>query len=75
MEFIFDLSLKFVYTFQDLTFICPCIASISLKYNQQDAKFSRSVYFYKLLYMFQAVPPPVMGSRKLYIQRQVWSNQ
>jgi hypothetical protein len=25
-----------------LTFICPCIASISLKYNQQDAKFSRS---------------------------------
>jgi hypothetical protein len=25
-----------------LTFICPCIASISLKCNQQDATFSRS---------------------------------
>ena len=23
-----------------------------LKYNQQDATFSRSIYFYKLLYMF-----------------------
>ena len=30
--------------------------SVSLKYNQQDAKFSRSIYFYKLLYVFQAVP-------------------
>jgi len=29
-----------------LTFICPCTASISLKYNQKDAKFSRSIYFY-----------------------------
>ena len=34
-----------------LTFTCPCIASISLKYNQQDATFSRSVYFHKLLYL------------------------
>jgi arginine repressor len=25
----------------------------SLKYNQKDAKFSRSIYFYKLLYVFQ----------------------
>jgi len=38
-----------------LTFICPCIASISLKYNQQDATFSRSVYFYKLLHMLLSV--------------------
>jgi len=50
-----------------LTFICPCIASISLKYNQQDAMFSRSIYFHKLLYMFQAVPPPIIRSTKLYI--------
>ena len=48
---------------------------LSLKYNQQDANFSRSIYFYKLLYMFQAVPPPIIGSTKLYIQRQVLSNQ
>ena len=43
-------------------FICPCIASMSLKYNQQDATLSRSIYFYKLLYMFQAVPPPIIRS-------------
>jgi hypothetical protein len=57
------------------TFICPCIASISLKYNQQDAMFCRSIYFYKFLYMFQAVSPPIIRSTKLYIQRQVLSNQ
>jgi len=48
---------------------------ISLKYNQQDATFSRSIYFYKLLYMFQAVPPPIIRSTQLYIQRQVLSKQ
>jgi len=37
--------------------------------------FSRSIYFYKLLYKFQTVPPPIIRSRKLYIQRQVLSNQ
>ena len=47
----------------------------SVKYNQQDATFSRSIYFYKLLYMFHAVPPPIIRSTKLYIQRQVLSNQ
>jgi hypothetical protein len=47
---------------------------ISLKYNQQDATISRSIYFYKLLYMIQVVPPPIIRSTKLYI-RQVLSNQ
>jgi hypothetical protein len=61
--------------FINLTFVCPCIASISLKYNQQDATFSLSIYFYKLLYMFQAVPLPTIASTKLYIQRQVLSKQ
>ena len=51
-----------------LAFICPCIASVSLKYNQPDATFSRSIYFYKLIYIFQAVPPPIIRSTKLYIQ-------
>jgi hypothetical protein len=32
------------------------------------------MYFYKLLYMFQAVPPPIIRSTKLYIQLQVLSN-
>jgi hypothetical protein len=44
-------------------------------YNQQDATFFRSIYFCKLLYMFQAVPPPIIRSTKLYTQRQVLSNQ
>jgi hypothetical protein len=39
---------------------------VSIKYNQQDATFSRSIYFYKLLYMFQAVPPPIIRSTKLH---------
>ena len=51
------------------------VPNISLKYIQQNATFSRSIYFYKLLYMFQAVPPPIIRSTKLYIQRQVLSNQ
>jgi hypothetical protein len=38
----------------------------SLKYNQKDATFSRSIYFYKLLCMFQAVPPPIIRSTKLH---------
>jgi len=58
-----------------LTFMCPCIANISLKYNQQDATLAHSIYFYKLLYMFQAVPPPIIRSTKPYIQRRVLSDQ
>ena len=49
--------------------------SKSLKFNQQDAKYFRSIYFYKSLYMSQAFPPPIIRSTKLYIQRQVLSNQ
>jgi len=64
-----------VNSFVFLTFICPCISSISLKYNRQDATFSLSIYSYKLLYMFQAVFSPIIRSTKLYLQRQVLSNQ
>jgi hypothetical protein len=53
--------------------MCPCIASITLKYN--NATFSRSIYLYKLLYVFQTVPLPTIRSTKQYIQRQVLSNQ
>jgi hypothetical protein len=31
-----------------------------LKYNQQDATFSWSIYFNKLLYVFRSVPPPII---------------
>jgi hypothetical protein len=67
---------KHLYTYiYFFTFICSCSTSISLKCNQKDATFSRSIYFYKLLYMFQAVPLPIIRSTKLYIQRRVVSNQ
>jgi len=53
-----------------------CLLLSWMRWNyQQDATFSRSIYFYKLLYMFQAVSPPISRSTKLYIQRQVLSNQ
>jgi hypothetical protein len=42
---------------------------------QQNATFSRPIYFYKLLYVIQAVPPPIIRSRKLYVQRQMLSSQ
>jgi len=32
-------------------------------------------FFYKLLYMFQAVPPPIIRNTKLYKKRQVLTNQ
>ena len=51
------------------------LRKISLKYNQQNATFSPFIYFYKLFYTFQAVPPPIIRSTKPYIQRQVLSNQ
>jgi len=44
------------------------------KVQPTNATFSRSIYFYKLLYMFQEVPPPIIKSTKLYIERQVLSN-
>jgi len=55
--------------------LCKTHFYISLKYNQKNATFSRSIYFYKLLYKFQAVPPPIIRSTKLFIHRQVLSNQ
>jgi hypothetical protein len=62
-----------ISVFNKLTFH-ECLG-ISLKYNQEDARLSGSIYFYKLLYMIQAVPPPIIRGTKLYIQRQVLSKQ
>jgi len=36
---IYEVRKKQAYPAYCLTFICPCIVSISLKYNQQDATF------------------------------------
>jgi hypothetical protein len=40
-------------------------SKISLKCNQQDATFARYIYFHKLLYIFQAVTPPIIRSTKV----------
>jgi len=44
------------------------------KHNQQDATLLNFVYFCKMRYMFQAVPPPIIRSTKLYIELQVFVN-
>ena len=46
--------------------------AISPGYNQQDAKLLNFIYICKMLYMFQAVSPPIIRSTKLYIQLQVF---
>jgi hypothetical protein len=65
-----------------LTLSRSCLFYLRLNYLDYISKVQptrcnvfRSIYFYKLLYMFQAVPPPIIRSTKLYIQRQVLSNQ
>jgi hypothetical protein len=65
------------FEFAEVSFFIAGKNNLSLKYNQKDAAFSRSmcIYLYKLLYMFQAVPLPIIRSTKLYIQRQVLSKQ
>ena len=40
-------------------------------YNQQDATLHNLFIFCEMLYMFQAVPPPIIRSSKLYVQHQV----
>ena len=67
-----------LYVIMPIRFFSITICNLLIdfpSYNQQDASFSRSTYFYKLLYMFQAVPPPIIRSTKLFIQRQVLPNQ
>ena len=40
-------------------------------YNQQDATLHNLFIFCEILYMFQAVSPPIIRSSKLYIQHRV----
>jgi hypothetical protein len=55
-------SCKLIMLYYPLCYCTVMGCSVSLKYNQQDATFPQSIYFYKLLYMFQAVPPPIIRS-------------
>jgi hypothetical protein len=66
------LPLRTTDVLKSLTFTGPYIAIIFPMHNQQDATFLNFVYFYRMLYMFQAVTPPIIRSTKLYIQLQVF---
>ena len=55
-----------------LMLICPCIIDIIPNYYQKVQRFL--IYlFLQMLYMFQAVPPPIIRSTQLCIQLQVLS--
>ena len=56
-----------------LTFIYQCITNVFFEVQPTRCNVSRFIYFYKILYMFQAVPPPIIRSTELYIQCQVLS--
>ena len=47
----------------------PCIANVFPSINNKMQHYT--IYFCETLYMFQAVPPPIVGSSKLYIQHRV----
>jgi len=55
----------------NLIFVGPCVIIGFTKYNQQDVTFL-NLLVHKTLYMFQAVPPPIIRSTNLYVQRQVF---
>ena len=57
-------------TLKYLTFICPCIAKI-IQITTNKMQSFLIYLFLHTLYMFQAVPPPIIRSTQLYIQLQV----
>ena len=57
---------------QTFTATCHCHKGLT-EYPMQDARctVTQFIYFCEMLYMFQAVPPPIIRSSKLYIQYRV----
>jgi len=53
----------YYFVFYFLTFIYSCIVNIFPSYDQQDATFL-NILFLQMLYVFQAVPPPIIRSTK-----------
>jgi len=64
------------YWWENITFMKAAVWNCSIKLNHiSRVQPTRRNVFYKLFYMFQAVSPPIIRGTKLYIQRQVLSNQ
>jgi len=51
-----------------LTFVCPCIVSIIVNDDQQDATILAYLFIPNQLYMFRAMSSPIVGSTLLYLQ-------
>ena len=51
----------------DLTFVYPCIVSIIVNDDQQDANVAY-LFIPNQLYMFRAMPSPIIRSTRLYLQ-------
>ena len=47
----------------------PCIANVFSSITKKMQRYT--IYFCEMLYMFQAIPPPIIRSSKLYIQHRV----
>ena len=55
-----------------LTYVGPCIVIYFYSKTNQIHNISNLFYFGKTPYMFQTVPPIIIRSLRLYIQRQVY---
>jgi len=53
--------------FLTLTFVCPCIASLIVNDDQQDATILAYLFIHNHLYMFRALFSPITRSTRLYL--------
>ena len=60
--------MNFWIAFLNLTFVCPCIVSIIVNDDQQDATILAYLFIPNPLYMFRAMSSPIIRSTWLYLQ-------
>ena len=65
--------LSVLYFNINLTFVCPCVVSIIVNYDQQDATILANLFIPNRLYMFWATSSPVIRSAWLYLQHLILS--
>jgi len=54
--------------FFNLTFVCPCIVSVTVNDDQQDATILASLFIPNQLYIFRVISSPIIRSTWLYLQ-------